>query len=236
MTGLSNEFLFLAFMFGGLGLALGASYFGRLYIYALILAITIYINIAEAKVIDVFGFSTTLGTALFGVLYFSTDLLTERYGKKAAFTAIKLGVLASVVFHLFMQGTLVAQAITGDAFITGFATSLEGVFTVSLRIVAASLFVYALIQSLDIFIYDKILSWTGERMLWLRNNVSTFISQGLDTVLFTMLAFYGDLPMDILWQMMAVGYAMKIIVALSDTVFMYAGQLTTPLDLQDDRS
>lgn len=228
----TNEILFLLFAFGGLALALGASYFGKLFLYTLIIAITIYINIAEAKVVEIFGFATTLGTALFGVMYFATDLLTERYGKKEAFTAVKLGIFSTVIFHLFMQGTLLADAITGDDFITTFSGNLSGVFTVSLRIVGASLFAYALIQSLDIYIFDKIKSWTGEKMLWLRNNVSTFISQGLDTVLFTFLAFYGDIPTEILWQMVAVGYSVKLIVAFSDTAFIYASKLFTPLDLR----
>ncbi len=229
---LTNEILFLLFAFGGLALALGASYFGKLFVYTLIIAITIYINIAEAKVIDVFGFSTTLGTALFGVMYFATDLLTERYGKKAAFTVVKLGIFATIIFHVFMQGTLLASAITGDDFITGFSENLSGVFTVSLRIVGASLIAYALIQTLDIYLFDKIHQWTGDKMLWLRNNASTFISQGLDTVMFTFLAFYGDIPNEILWQMVAVGYSVKLVVAFSDTFFIYASKLFTPLDLR----
>ena len=182
--------------------------------------------------IEVFGFATTLGTALFGVMYFATDLLTERYGRRAAFTAVKLGIFATVVFHLAMQGTIAAQALQGDDFITMFSGALDGVFTVSLRIVGASLVAYALIQSLDIWIFDQIHQWTGDKMLWLRNNVSTFISQGLDTTLFTLLAFYGDIPLDILWQMIAVGYGFKLVVALFDTAFIYASKLFTPLDLR----
>jgi len=228
---MTNEILFALFMFGGLGLALGSSYLGRVYVYTLVIAITIYINIAEAKVIDVFGFSTTLGTALFGVLYFATDLLTERYGKKAAFTSIKLGIFATLIFQGVMQATLMADAITGDDFITGFSNALDGVFTVSLRIVAASLFVYTLIQSLDIWIFDRIHKVTGDKFLWLRNNASTFISQGLDTVMFTFLAFYGDIPTSIIWEMVAVGYGFKLIVAFSDTIFIYASKLFKPLDL-----
>jgi len=231
--GLSNEVLFAGFLFGGLALALGASYFGKLFLYTLMIAITIYINIAEAKVVEVFGYATTLGTALFGVLYFATDLLTERYGKAASFTAIKLGIFATIIFHLFMQATLQADVIAdfeGDTFFADFDGALDGVFTVSLRIVAASLFVYALIQSFDVWLFQKIKDKTGEGKLWLRNNVSTITSQGLDTVLFFFLAFYGTMPNAVIWEMVVVGFGFKVIVALFDTAFIYTSKRFTPLD------
>ena len=230
---MTNEILFAAFLFGGLGITLSASYFGKLYLYTVMIAITIYINIAEAKVVEVFGYATTLGTALFGVLYFATDLLAERYGKKEAFTAVKIGIVATLLFHLFMQGTLAAQVIPdmeGDTFFADFSAAMDGVFTVSLRVVAASLAVYAAIQSLDIWLFSKIKSWTGEKMLWLRNNGSTMISQGLDTVLFTFAAFYGVMPTEILWEMVMVGYSFKLIVAACDTGFIYASKRFKALD------
>lgn len=231
--GLSNEVLFGGFLFGGLALALGVSYLGRIYLYTLMVAITIYINIAEAKVVEVFGFATTLGTVLFGVLYFATDLLNERYGKQAGFTAVKLGIFATIIFHLFMQATLQAQIIPdmeGDTFFVDFDGALDGVFTVSLRIVAASLAVYALIQTFDVWLFSKIKEKTGEGKLWLRNNVSTITSQGLDTVLFFFLAFYGTMPNAVIWEMVVVGFGFKVIVALCDTAFMYASKRFIPKD------
>lgn len=229
---MTNEILFAIFLFGGLGAALGASYFGKMWIYTLTIAITIYINIAEAKVIEIFGFATTLGTALFGVLYFCTDLLSERYGKKEAFMAVKLGIFATIIFHAFMQLTLMADVLPGDDFFAAFSSDLTGVFTISIRIVLASLFAYALIQSLDVWLFDKIKQKTGGKHLWLRNNGSTLVSQALDTTLFTFLAFYGDIPTQIIIEMIMVGYGFKVIVALSDTAFVYANRLFTPRDLK----
>lgn len=236
---MTNEILFSIFLLGGLGAGLGASYVGKAYVYAVILAITIYINIAEAKVIEVFGFATTLGTALFGVLYFCTDLLSERYGKKAAFTAVKMGIIATVLFHLFMQLTLQAQVLPddpGSTFFADFSNGLDNVFTVSLRIVLASLVVYGVIQTLDIYIFDKIKQATNGKYLWVRNNGSTIVSQGLDTVLFTFLAFYGDIPTEIIWQMVAVGFGFKVIVAFADTGFIYVNRSFTPRDLKELKS
>ena len=227
----TNEILFALFLFGGLILALGSSYFGKAYIYALIIAITIYINIAEAKVIDVLGFSTTLGTALFGVMYFATDLLTERYGKSAGYTAVKLGIFSAICFQIFMQLTLLATAITGDDFISGFSAAMDTVFTTSLRIVGAGLFVYMLSQTLDIYLFQRIKDMTGEKYLWLRNNASTFVSQAFDTFAFTFLAFYGSMPTAVVLEIATVGYIFKLVVAVFDTPFIYASRLFKPHDL-----
>lgn len=230
-----NEILFLSFLVGGLGLAVFSHYLGRHYLYALIVAIAIYINIAEPKVIEVFSFATTLGTVLFGVMYFSTDLLTERYGKAAGFRAVKLGIFASIIFQLFMQLTLLAEVIAdepGSSFFADFSAGLDSVFTVSFRIFAAGLFVYALSQSLDIWLFHKIKQHTGERHLWLRNNGSTIVSQALDTYLFTFLAFYGTMPLAVILQMATVGYCFKLVVALGDTAFIYAAKIIRPRDLE----
>ena len=44
---------------------------------------------------------------------------------------------------------------------------------------------------MDVFIFSKIRERLGKKRLWLRNNLSNFISQGFDTVLFMTLAFYS---------------------------------------------
>lgn len=225
MLDLSNELLFGGFLFGGLGLALAASYFGKVYLYTLIITITLYIGIAEANVIEVFGYPATLGTVLYGVIFFATDMLTERYGKKAGYKVIKHSIFAAVLFQLFMQFTLMTTAISDMQW---FADSANVVFDFSFRIVAAGLFVYAISQTLDVWLFHKIKSITGEGKLWLRNNLSTMISQGVDTFLFTFLAFYGVFDD---WLLMAiVAYVFKLGVAVVDTGFIYASKRFTPID------
>lgn len=226
---MSNEILFLLFLFGGLSMALAASYFGRTYLTVVIITIALYMNIAEANVIEVFGYPTTLGTALYGVIFFATDMLSERYGKSAAFQAIRLSIFATILLHVFFQLTLLTTAIEDMQW---FAEGLNTVFTTSLRVVMASLVVYTLSQSLDVWLFDKIRQRTGEGFLWLRNNGSTLISQAVDTYLFTFLAFYGVFDD---WLMVAtVGYVFKVIVAFSDTAFIYVSKSFTPLDLKEN--
>jgi uncharacterized integral membrane protein (TIGR00697 family) len=60
---------------------------------------------------------------------------------------------------------------------------------------------------------------TGGKMLWLRNNGSTWISQAVDTVVFTVIAFHGVFP---IWEMIVGLYLAKVVIAALDTPFLYA--------------
>lgn len=224
----TNEFLFGAYILGGLGIGLGSGYLGRNWLFVYIVTVTLYLGITEAKVIEVFGFPTTLGTALYSTIFFATDMLNERYGRAAGFAAVRYSVFAALVFQLFLQGTLLGNAIED---VQDIALAMDLVFSTSARIVFAGLFVYFIAQSLDVWLYSKIKSWTGEKYLWLRNNGSTLISQAVDTYLFVFLAFYG--VFDDWYWMATVGYGFKVVVAFSDTIFIYLSRLFTPRDLKD---
>ena len=224
---ISNELLFALALFGGLSISLGAFYLGRFFVFVLMVTITLYLGITEAKVIEVFGWPTTIGTALFGVLMLSTDMLSERYGRKAAFEVTFYSIFAVLCFQLFLKITLLAEA-TPDMQFMGEAMST--VYTTSFRMVFAGIFVFMVSQSLDIVLFYRIRQITGDKWLWARNKGSTIVSQGVDTYLFTFLAFYGLFDD---WVLMATtNYCFKLVVACSDTFFIYASKYITPRDLK----
>ena len=66
--------------------------------------------------------------------------------------------------------------------------------------------------------------------MWLRNNASTMISQSLDNVIFTYIAFVGLFGLfgwqqifewTIIFQIFITSLVMKYIVAVADTPFIY---------------
>ncbi|MCH9045777.1 MAG: queuosine precursor transporter, partial [SAR324 cluster bacterium] len=67
-------------------------------------------------------------------------------------------------------------------------------------------------------IFNRIKELFAARHLWIRNNVSTLLSQTLDTCLFITIAFYGQLP---LLPLMAGQLAVKYSIALLDTPVVY---------------
>lgn len=219
---MTNELLFTAFLFGGLGAGVLAARAGPGWVEALMITITLYLGITEAKIVPVFGLPTTLGTALYGVLFFLTDVLGERWGRAAAFRAVRRAVAAAVVFQVLLQATRAGAPIAEAQDI---AAAMDAVFGTSARIVAASVVVYAAAQSLDVWLFHRIRRATAGRHLWLRNTGSTLVSQAVDTWAFTFLAFYGVYDD---WAAIAmVMYGFKVAVALSDTGFAYLARWVT---------
>ena len=69
--------------------------------------------------------------------------------------------------------------------------SYDTIFGFSARIAAASLTAFAIAEFTDLLVFVKIRQKLGKKALWLRNNVSNFISQFFDTAIFMTLAFYS---------------------------------------------
>jgi uncharacterized integral membrane protein (TIGR00697 family) len=224
---MSNEVLFALVLFGGLSLSLGAFYLGRFFVFTLMITISLYLGITEAKVIEVFGWPTTIGTALFGVLMLSTDMISERYGKKSAFEVTFYSIFAVLCFQLFLKITILTTPV---ADMQAISDAMDVVYTTSFRMVFAGLFVFMVSQTLDILLFFRIRKITGEKWLWARNKGSTIVSQAVDTYLFTFLAFYG--LFDNWVEMATINYCFKLVVAFSDTFFIYASKFITPRDLK----
>lgn len=213
-----NELLWFAFIFIDLSLALCIfKFFGRSGMYALIVFNLLLCNIQVLKTIELFGLTTTLGNILYASIFFTTDLLSEFYGKKDAQKGVYLGFIAMVMTTLYMQ--LALQFVpASDDFIQ---PHLEAIFSFFPRIVLASLAAYFVSQLHDVWAYHFWHKRTNGRHLWLRNNASTCVSQLLDSVIFCSIAFAGVFPWDIWWEILFSTYVLKLFVALIDTPFIY---------------
>lgn len=224
-----NEMIFIFGILFFLGGTLTAyKLFGKSGLYVWTAFGVILANIQVSKSIDLFGFSTTAGNVLFASTFLATDILSERHGKKAAQTAVKLGLFTTIVWVIGTQLTLAFIPNSGDYI----SPSLSVVLSAVPRISISSIVVYAVSQLLDVHLYHFWWKKTGsgKGLLWLRNNGSTLISQLVDTVLFTTLAFWGVYPTKIFISIMVTTYVFKAIVALLDTPFMYIASKITPIE------
>jgi queuosine precursor transporter len=218
---MSNETLFIVQSLVSLALTLFAFRMGRKWLMALIAVNVVLMNIFVLKQVDLFGMAATGGNVLYASVFLATDLLAEHYGKKAAFKGVMIGFFASIVFLVMTQFILRFTPNSWD-FAQG---SFETLFTLAPRVVAASMITYLISQNLDIFLFHKIKEKTGNRLLWLRNNGSTFISQFVDSAIFTYLAFYGVPGFEAIWSIILFTWIIKIIVAALDTPFIYLSKL-----------
>ena len=61
------------------------------------------------------------------------------------------------------------------------------------------------------------------------------ISQLVDTAIFVPVAFLGYFPNDLVWQILWSTYAIKLLVAILDTPFVYLIRGIEPLNLLDEK-
>ncbi|MEQ6376070.1 queuosine precursor transporter [Bacillaceae bacterium S4-13-56] len=192
--------------------------FGKSGILVWIAFATILANIQVLKTVELFGLTATLGNVLYGSSFLATDILNERYGEKEAKKAVWLGFFSLGMMIITMQFGLRFIPHSED-FAQG---SLETIFGLVPRIALGSLIAYIISQYFDVWVYSKIKAMIpSDRLLWVRNNVSTMISQLLDTTIFCTIAFLGTYPMETWIQIFITTYVLKFLVAALDTPFLY---------------
>lgn len=194
---------------------------GKLGLFIWIPISTILANLQVMLLVNLFGMETTLGNIMYAGGFLVTDILSENYGEKDAKIAVKIGFFAMIVMAIIMRIAVefVPSAIQGG--IENFK-ALKGIFTFMPRILLASLLAYAISQNHDVWAYkfwrDK---FPSKKHIWVRNNMSTLISQLIDNTIFTLVAFLGVYPFEVIVQIFIVTYVMKVIVAIMDTPFVY---------------
>ncbi len=185
-------------------------------------------NLQVSKTVEILGFTATLGNIVYAGSFLATDILSERYGKHAARTGVWIGFFSLVTFTVLMQVALVFHPAASD----GMQMYLERVFGLLPRIVVASLTAYLISQRHDIWAYQ----FWRERFpgpIWLRNNLSTIVSQLIDSVVFTLVAFLGVFPPRILMEIVVTTYIFKAVVAVADTPFLYLALKLRSADDED---
>ena len=205
--------------------------FGRVGLFGLMVFNLLLCNIQVLKTVELFGLTTTLGNVLYASVFLATDLLSEFYGKKEARKGVLLGFVALVMMVAYMQVALLFTPAADD-----FAQPhLQALFGFMPRIALASMVAYLVSQMHDVWAFHAIRARTGGRMLWLRNNASTMVSQFLDSAIFCVIAFWGLFPVNVFWEILASTYIIKVAVAALDTPFIYLARRLFPEDVRGAR-
>lgn len=222
---MTNEVLFFITMITNfLGIILFYKLWGKYGLYVWIGVATMMANIEVVKSINIFGVEATLGNVIYGTIFLSTDILSEKYGKKSSQTGVWIGFLTLILFTLFTQINLLYIPNEYD----WSQVHLMSLFSILPRITIGSLVAYIISQMIDTLTFELIKNKTGNKMLWLRNNGSTMTSQLVDTVLFTLIAFYGVFDNELLLVIGISTYLLKFIIAFFDTPFLYWAKKIEP--------
>jgi len=164
-------------------------------------------------------FELSVGILPYPITFLITDLISEIYGKKRANQVVITGIFAS----FFSMGILlIANEVPAIKNSPIDDETFNQVFALSPIAALASMISYFLAQFVDIRIYHFWKNLTQGKMLWLRNNFSTFSSQLIDTVLVVgLLSIFGVLEWKLFWGLVISGFLFKIIVAALDTPLLY---------------
>lgn len=205
------------------GVMLFYRFFGKNGLIAFNVVATILANIEVLLLVNAFGVEMTLGNVLFASTFLITDIMSENHSRKDANRAVIISTLCSVFFVLISQMWLLYTP-SGNDWASG---AFHTIFSSTPRIVCASLVVYLISQLTDVWLYHKWWDWCKKRFgdenkgLWIRNNGSTMISQLLNTMLYTLFAFYGTYSFQTLISIFASSYVIYLITSLLDTPFVY---------------
>ena len=172
--------------------------------------------------ISIFGnqlFELSVGILPYPITFLITDLISEIYGKKKANQVVIAGIFASFFSMGILWMANVVPAIENSPVDDA---TFQKVFALSPVAVLASMMAYLSAQFVDIHSYHFWKKLTQGRMLWLRNNFSTFSYQLIDTVaVISLLCLFGVLEWNLFWGLVLSGFLFKIIIAALDTPFLY---------------
>lgn len=215
------------------------NYSDRLYMVFVCLFCTVLVltNMVGTKLVPApYPHSMPLCAAIciYPLTFLLCDIVSEVWGESKTHFMVRIGFFMSLVSLLISQVVLYlpahpAWAHSGHIFgyhsVDEYQRAFESVFKIGPVLVCGSLLAYLASQWTSIRLFHILRAKTFEKHLWLRNNVSTIISQAIDTLIInSILLFWGfHLDLALGFQIMGSVYLYKILFALIDTPLCYLG-------------
>lgn len=159
------------------------------------------------------------------IIFSVNDIVTEVYGRERTKSIIRSGLVVVTLIFLFAW---LATSLPPSIRFSPTEGAYDTIFRSSMRIAFASLMAFALAEFTDLFVFVKIRQALGAKALWLRNNVSNWVSQFLDSAIFLTLAFYAfdkgiGNNVAFLWSLLLPYWLLKCAMSALVTPFVYWG-------------
>lgn len=173
--------------------------------------------VVATKIITIFGYAVPAGVIVYSASFLITDTISECYGKDEAYTAVWTGFGAMILYLLYALVTVHWPS----ASFWGNQEEYALIVNQSWRVAGAGALSFIASQTLDIYVFHYLKNMHKERLLGLRNILSTSISQAIDTTLFIVIAFFGVYP---ILPLILTQWIIKVGIAFIDTPFVYLGR------------
>lgn len=203
-----NELIFLIHL-----ICIGSTTFAMLYfelagLVSFLCAQAIIANLFVLKQINLMGLNATAADVYIVGSVLTLNLIQEYFGKQEARKAIWIS-FALLVFYTLVSQIQLAYIPSDSDFAH---TAYEAILSFMPRITIASMLTYVAVQYFDTFFYGLLRLLLKGKYLTIRNMTSIFVSQLLDTILFSLLGLYGIV--ENIAQIMVVSFTIKMIAML----------------------
>lgn len=178
-------------------------------------------ELAGTKLIDIGGLTTTVGVIPWPVIFITTDLINEYFGKEGVkrLTYLTVGLIA---YSFIALSLMIAVPASSHSSLS--QEIYAQVFTQSNWVIVGSITAFAVSQLIDVSVFKFFKDRTGNKMLWLRATGSTAVSQLFDTFIVLAIGFWlpGSWDTQTYLTVCVSNYAYKFLVAVGITPIIYA--------------
>lgn len=139
---------------------------------------------------SIFGYTlnASVSIVIFPLIYTINDMVNEVYGPERTRSIVRSGLFVIILLLLF---SLLSTNLPPSQRFLPQEKAYDAVFSLSIRFTFASLLAFIASDFMDVYIFAKLRKSMGKKGLWIRNNVSNFISEFLDAAVFMTLAFWA---------------------------------------------
>jgi len=175
-------------------------------------------NILSAKVLTLGPFLVPGGILCYALTFLMLDVIGERYGEDQAKRTVLTGLFVQIICALLVQ---IVVWIPGQSS-TNFDTALQGNWWFTL----AGLVAYMVSQTIGVKVFHGMRNWLiakNKKWKWLWENLSTILSQTVDTIIFVGIAF--GIGLGASWETIKIMFISQVVIktalAIIDTPIFY---------------
>src|SRR5690606_20102991 len=175
------------------------------------------------KLIDVGPYVMSVGILPWPVVFVTTDLINEYFGKDGV---RKLSIITAFLIAYCFFLLYVAMGIPASGIVKSVSDEqFSAVFGQSMWIIVGSITAFLVSQLIDATLFQFFKKRTGNKMIWLRSTGSTVISQFFDSFIVLGIAFYltGKMTFQQYLSSGFTGYFVKLAIAILLTPLIYLG-------------
>lgn len=165
-------------------------------------------NWFDPRLVHLFGLDTDAGTLIFPLTFLLSDLITEVYGYKHARRAIWCGFLFNLLFIVYGQ---IVIHLPSPTYSTN-NSIFDALLSTNIRIIFASAISYFCSEPLNSFVMAKLKIKMQGRYMGIRFISSTVVASGVDSAIFSVLAFYGAMSNSNLMALILTMWFIKVLI------------------------